>query len=278
MKRDEGIEESVSTSYRVWQTDMSGIDPKPCVASSFPSCQCETSVCQETCPEAEFWSPIRGVDDFFLITQLVPGQLGSTYQASFLYRKSGGKWAPSKLRQVPEEVLDGAMTGAVIVHRRLDGGCCGWDNVSNDQTLLHANGRDLVIFDELRTFANPDYDISFYTPTARLSPDARSVAMTISSTATSGSEIRLSESGKPNPDELSRIRRAISDLPMVEVVSAGTPSGPRFSIKHSTLAGWLSDKEILVVENGFLVAVGVPGGVRRESGIRVAHESLVFVR
>jgi hypothetical protein len=44
------------------------------------------------------------------------------------------------------------------------------------------------------------------------------------------------------------------------------------------LAGWLSDKEILVVENGFLVAVGVPGGVRRESGIRVAHESLVFVR
>ena len=278
LKQGEGGEESVSTVFRAWQTDTTGANPKPCATFSFPPCQCETGVCQETCPEAVFWNPIGGVDDFFMMTHLIPGQIGTTYQASFWYRKSDGKWTSSRLPQAIEEVLDAVKGGAVLVHRRLDGGCCGWDNVSNDQTLLRVNDKDVVIFDEIRSFANPDYDVSFYTSNARLSPEARSVAMTITATASAGADIRLSESGKPNPDELARIRRAIADLPAVEVVAGDNPSKPLFRLKHSISVGWLSDNEILVIEDGSLVAVVVPGGARREAKIRVANESFVFVR
>jgi hypothetical protein len=56
-----------------------------------------------------------GVDDFFVVTDWIPGQIGSTYQASFLYRKSEGKWSRSKLPKGIERLLDAAQGGMTIV-------------------------------------------------------------------------------------------------------------------------------------------------------------------
>jgi len=43
-------------------------------------------------------------------------------------------------------------------------------------------------------------------------------------------------------------------------------------------AGWLNEKEILLVEGKVLVAFEVATGARRQSRISVPSESLVFVR
>jgi len=76
------------------------------VSYAFGACKCETSVGSETCPEASFWWPDGGVGNFFVMTQWVPGQVGSDYQASFLYRDAGGGWSSTKLTHATEEVLD----------------------------------------------------------------------------------------------------------------------------------------------------------------------------
>jgi hypothetical protein len=49
-------------------------------------------------------------------------------------------------------------------------------------------------------------------------------------------------------------------------------------LPHATLVGWISDKEILVVEAHLLVAYNVSTGVRRKSTIRVEDAAHVFLR
>ena len=59
----------------------------------------------------------------------------------------------------------------MIVEAIPDTGCCGWSNQSNDQTLVLSDGKKITVFDEQATYKNPDYDVSFYTSNARLSPE-----------------------------------------------------------------------------------------------------------
>jgi hypothetical protein len=49
-------------------------------------------------------------------------------------------------------------------------------------------------------------------------------------------------------------------------------------LPHATLVGWLSDKEILVVEGHLLVAYNVATGARRKSNIRVEDAAHAFLR
>ncbi len=277
-EKDRNIELSVATTFRAWQSGPAGEGRVQIAEMSFVPCDCGTGVCEETCPEGEFWVPAGGILDFFFVTRWIPGQIGSTYLSSHIYRKSGERWSAQELPQAMESVLDAAQGGNIVVHAVLDGACCGWDNESSDMTILARNGRSVVLFNERERYANPNYDVSFFTSNAALSADVRFIAMTIVATAKPGADIRLSSEGKADDAELARIRRAIADLPAVEVLRLAEPPAQVFRAPRAVLVGWLSEKEILVVENHILMALDFTSGSRRGSQIRVPSETLVFLR
>ncbi len=278
VKDPNGGENSVDTTFSAWQADLGGEKQAQIAQFAFPPCQCETGACSETCPEADFWWPESGVKDFFIVTHWIQGQVSTTYQASYLYHRSGDKWLANKLMQLTERMLDGAQGGEVVVYALPDGGCCGWDNEGNDQTLLSRGGKSIVLFDEHKRYANPNYDVSFFTSNALLSPGAAFVAMTIATSFQSGMEIRLSDGGRADVKELARIRQAIKESPSVEVLKLEDPPKRIALIPHATVAGWINDKEILLVEEHLLVALDIATGVRRKSHVLVPKESLVHLR
>lgn len=280
MPPDLSLDLSVSTTFRAWQTNLSGGQAEEITSHSLPTCKCETGACTESCPEVAYWVPEEGVSDFFLATHWIPGQIQSDYRDSFLYRRTAGKWSASKLPAAVEQVLDSASdgNGVDLIEAVRDAGCCGWENESDDQALLTKNGKTTVLFDEFKRYQNQDYDVSFFTSTDKLAPNAAFVAFTVAATQKAGTEIRLSDSGKPNPGELARIQKALAELPEVEVFRMGDPPKPVARVAHAMLVGWINDEEILLVENDFLIALNVASGIRRASNIKIAKESHAFLR
>jgi hypothetical protein len=141
----------------------------------------------------------------------------------------------------------------------------------------------LSLFDEQAAYKNPDYDVSFYTENGKLSHNLSSVALTIVATSQANKPIQLAEDGQANPEESQRIRKALLDLPAVEVKRIDGKSNqdsPRriAFLPHATLVGWINDKEILIVEGHLLVAYNVASGARRKSSVRVDDAGHVFLR
>ncbi len=102
--------------------------------------------------------------------------------------------------------------------------------------------------------------------------------MTIVSTAQANKPIQLAEEGQANPEESQRIRKALADLPAVEVKSLeDTPRRVAF-VPHAALVGWMSEKEMLIVEDHVLVVYNVGTGARRKSSVRVEDAARVFLR
>jgi len=278
LERD-NVELSVSTTFHAWRSDLSGRQREDLASFDIPECRCPTGSCSESCAEARFWVPDGGVDDYFVLTRLIPGQTETKYLSSTLYEKSDRSlWSATDLQQPSQRVLDMTEHGSVIISAILDTGCCGWENQSNDQTLLLNYGRTVVLFDERAQYKNPDYDVSFFTENAKLSPQMASVAMTIDASAKSTAPIQLSEQGQASPPESQRIRKALTDLPAVAVVSAIDPGKRSAFLPNAVLVGWLSDKEIVIVENHLLVAYDIALGTRRKSTIKIDDPAFAFVR
>jgi hypothetical protein len=274
----EGIDLSTATMWQAWWTDLSGAGREELISSKFPDCRCTTGTCEESCPYGVVWAPDGVVDKLFLMTQFVAGQTEPVYQASTRYREESGKWTADPLGEPLQRLLDAAPDGKTIVEAIPDTGCCGWSNQSNDQTLELRDGKKIVLFDEQATYKNPDYDVSFYTSNARLSPELGYVAMTVASTAQANKPIQLAEDGEANPEESQRIRKALPELPAVEVKSMeDTPRRVAF-VPHAVLVGWVSEKEILIVEDHVLVVYNVGTGARRKSSVRVEDAGRVFLR
>ena len=270
---------SVRTTTRIWRTDLAGGRPEPIMSLSSPGwCRCETGACSETCPEWYFWTPDGVVGDFFMVTRFIPGQLGSSYHESLLYQRSGRTWRIKKLPQPIERPLTASEKGEVLVASVPDGGCCAWDNESNDQTLLFQNGKVLLFYDEFDRFNNRNYDVSFFTANAHFAPGNKMLAYTLVSTAWTDSQIRLSSEGKENTEELARLRKAIAELPAVEVVQPGIRTRPLISILHAELVGWLNDREILVVQDRRLAVYDIQGIKRKETTILVRTAADAFLR
>ncbi len=272
------VDLSTATTWQAWQTDLQGGGRMELVTVKFPECRCETGTCEETCPYGEFWAPDSGVEKFFLMTQFVPGQSEPEYKGSTRYQEESGKWTANALPEPLLRELDAAPGGDMLVEAIPDAGCCGWSNQSDDQTLVLSNGKKRTVFDELATYKNPDYDVSFYTSNARLSPELGYVAMTIVSTAELNKPIQLAEQGQANPEESQRIRKSLAELPAVEVKSMeDTPRRVAF-VPHATLVGWMNEKAILIVEEHVLVVYNVGTGARRKSSVRVEDAGRVFLR
>lgn len=274
----ENVELTVTTTFRAWRSDLAGKDKQALATFDFPECRCTTGACTETCPEARFWVPDGGVEDYFFLTRVIQGQTETKYLTSTLYKQSDATWTGTEVPQPLQRVLDLTDGGAIVISAILDVGCCGWENQSNDQTILTNHGKTVTLFDERAQFKNPDYDVSFFTENAKLSPGQAHVAMTIEASAKSSAPIQLAEQGQANPAESASIRKALADMPAVEVVSAADTSKRSAYLPHSYFVGWLSDKEILLVENHLLVAYNIAAATRRRSTIKVADPSFVFLR
>jgi hypothetical protein len=277
LQREE-MDLSSTTTWQAWQTDMDGNARLDLVSSPLPECRCTTGSCEETCPYGMVWVPEEGVSGFFLVTQFIAGQTGPTYKTSVRYGEEAGKWVANPVALPLQRVLDAASDGGVIVEAIPDTSCCGWVNQSDDQTLLRNPEKTLVLFDELGTFKNSDYDVSFYTSNARVQPGQGAVAMTLVTTAQPNKPIQLAEQGQASLEETQRIHKALEELPAVEVKNLEDSPKRIAYLPHATLVGWISDKEILVVEAHLLVAYNVSTGVRRKSGIRVEDAAHVFLR
>lgn len=276
LQRD-GVDLSTKTTWSAWQTDLAGADRQDLASITLPDCTCTTGGCEETCPYGEPWIPEQGVGQFFLLTQFVAGQTQSIYKATSLYQESAGKWEATPLDPPLRRVLDAANANAIL-EAIPDTGCCGWFNQSDDLTLLRLSGKTLTMFDELATYKNPDYDVTFYTLNGKLAPNLGSVAFTIVSTAHLNQPIQLADQGQANPGESLRIRKALLDLPAVEVKSVEDSPRRIAFLPQASLVGWIGDQEILIVEGHFLVGYNVANGKRRKSNIRVEDDARVFLR
>jgi len=291
LQRD-GVDLSTKNILLSWQTDLSGAARNEMASIALSDCSCPTGGCEETCAYGEAWVPDGGVGKLFLLTQFVSGKTQPVYKATSLYEENAGKWQATPLDPPLRRVLDAANAGAIL-EAIPDTACCGWENQSDDQTLLHLRGQTLTVFDERNAYKNPDYDISFYTENGKLSPGLGAVAFTIAATTQPNKAIQLAEQGQANPEESQRIRKALLDLPAVEVKSldAKSDAAKNDNVKnrqdvlrriaflpHATLVGWISEKEILIVEGHLLVAYNIASGTRRKSTIRVDDAMHVFLR
>lgn len=276
LQRD-GVDLSTKTTWLAWRTDLAGDGRQDLASVAMPECSCTTGGCEETCPYGDTWIPDEGMGKFFLLTLFIQGQTKPVYKSTSAYEENADKWTPTSFDPPLQRVLDAA-NPATILEAIPDRGCCGWSNESDDQTLLHLQGKRLTIFDELAAYKNPDYDVSFYTQNGKLSPNLRSVAVTITATAKPNTPIQLAEQGQANPEESQHIRKALVDLPAVEVKSVEDPPRPLAFLPHATLVGWINDKEIVIVEDHLLVAYNLASGARRKSNIRVDDAAQAFLR
>jgi hypothetical protein len=277
LQREE-VDLSTTVTFQAWRTDVEGKAREEVTSTKLPDCRCPTGSCDESCPSVSVWAPDGGIQNFFLTTQVVAGQTATTYKESTRYQLEGSKWTANILPQPLQRVLDANSSGSVIVEAIPDTGCCGWSNQSNDQTLVLVDGKASTIFDEQATYKNADYDVSFFTSNARLSPDGARVAMTITATTQSNKAIQLSEQGQANPEESQLIRKALPELPAVEVKSLGDTARRFAFIPHASLVGWIDDRELLIIENHLLVAYNPGTGARRKSTVKIEDAVQVFLR
>lgn len=273
-----GLDLSVRTTARVRRTDLTR--GSAVTIASLPSsgqCMCATGVCSETCPEWSLWAPGGVVGDAFLVTLVTPGQIGSTWHESLLYRRTGQQWRATKLPQPLEQPFAASSTGDLVIAAVLDGGCCAWMNEGSDKLLLVHGGAVAVLYDEFTRYDNSNYDVSFYPSNARLAPGRFMVAYTLVSTAKPGDPIPLSSSGTERPDELARVRATIAELPSIEVVRLSAPPQRTAVIPHAALVGWLNDREILTVRDGSLTVYDLQTARWRDAAIRVRTAADVFL-
>ena len=77
---------------------------------------------------------------------------------------------------------------------------------------------------------------------------------------------------------MAQVRKTISELPTVEVVQLGTPSRSAIVIAHAGLVGWVSDRELLVAQDGRLMVYDIRGTKRKETPVRLRSAADAFLR
>ena len=184
-------------------------------------------------------SPTRASEDYFLLTRLIPGQTETKYISSSLYQQSSGNW-----------VSHGAETTFTT--------SAGWRGPRLGHSGCSAGHRLLRLGKPERRsdcFPKPRQEPAVFlmsasntkTPTTMSASSRRmrscrrgvgSVAMTIEASAKSSAPIQLSEQrSEANAAESQRIRKALLELPAVQVVTAAEPA-KRTRRSCRTLSWW----------------------------------------
>ncbi len=278
-----GTAQVVRPTFQLFRGTLREPAEEQIIQKVFAACQCTTGACSETCPVGSVWAPQGVVDEFFFVTYFVPGQLQSTYDSTYLFVKRGAMWTSQKRKAPSEVILDATDRGETIVEAVPDGGCCGWENESSDQTLVSRGANRLTVFDEWSRYKNQRYDVSFFSANAAMSPDGTKLAHTIASTAHPTSDIRPSDSvpagEKLAPEERANLKELIARHPLVEVLGLTDSSRPLFQIQHATLIGWLDDREILIFKDKKLhTADASDGKLIRSLPLDVDRPDSVFLR
>jgi len=281
LQRD-GVDLSTKDTWLAWRTDLTGAKSEDLTSVSLPDCSCPTGGCEETCPYGEAWVPDDGLGKFILVTQVIAGKDQPAYNSTTLFEDTAGRWSGTGISPPLHRVLDAAGPGAIL-EAVPDTGCCGWSNQSDDQMVLRLPGKTVIVFDERSEYGNADYDVSFYAENGKLSPGLDAAAFTIAATEEGDKPIQLAKDGQADPQESQRIRKALLELPAVEVKSVDAKGGSNSTrrsafLAHATLVGWITDKEILMVEDHLLVDYSLATGTRRRSNIRVEDAADVFLR
>jgi hypothetical protein len=274
LQRD-GVDLSTATQWLAWSTGLDGKDRQEIARTVFKDCRCSTGGCEETCAHGEVAASPVGVDGAFLYNEVIAGQTQPVYKSSARYSEDAGKWSSSLVAPALRRVLD--VSGQAVIEALPDTGCCGWANQSNDQTFLRLPDRTVTILDEQISFGNADYDVSFFTANGKVSPGMTMVATTIASTGQPNRPIQLAEQGQGDPEEMRRIRKALAEMPSVEVKSVSGPAKRLAYIPHASLVGWITEKEMLIVEDRVLVGYNVASGARRKSVIHVEDAEHVYL-
>jgi hypothetical protein len=272
---DGGGDSLYALRTRIVRTDLSGRVVETALDHTFPPCDCATAVCSETCPVALLDVPGNVIGGSFVFSHFIEGQTDATMGPSTLYRRGVNGWAASAIHQAfDESVLLPSGDGLLIEN---DGGCCGDVNGSSDRASWRGADSASTLYDEWTEFHNSSYQVTFAVARACLAPGGGRAALTIQSTQPVAGPIELSEDGQDDAKTLAAIRRSLAELPVVEVYATGHHPTPIRRLTHVALAEWISADEILVVDNGRLVAIDVTTGRRRESTIQVRGADDVIV-
>lgn len=102
---------------------------------------------------------------------------------------------------------------------------------------------------------------------AILAPGGRRVAIALQGSALAGAPIELRDEALPDTIELTTVRRALAPMPVVDIFEPGVTKQRKRRIEHAQFVGWASDREVLVIDRGHIVAVDVETRKRRESAI-----------
>lgn len=275
-EQDVGNEVARTAEFLCWTTDLDGRNARPLAQFTFPKCDCG-GACDDSCPRGKVWTPPGGVSSFFYLTRFIPGQTESKEVETDLYQNAGAGWKTRKLEVPVSRLLDARDNGNTYIEAIPDGGCCGWENESDDLTYLVRNGQRATLFDEYARFHNQDYDVSFSTEVAEFSPDGAEIAYSITATSKAGQPIRLADGRKKNPEELRQIQASLLTLPLVEVLAAGNLQNPRVNLPITELIGWAGVHRLLVWRDGQLFVVDTTSGQLAPTGLKAEKAADVIL-
>lgn len=255
--------------------DANKLVEEPISITNFEECECETGICEETCPFGYLVEPKGGISNFLEIEHRVCGQLETRVEGYTYFEKINGNWIKTngegKFKQPFIEVYE-------------DGGCCGWINASSDMLFVTDGKIKKVIFNEWDRFSNKNYDVSFVPNNGELSPDFSMIAYeiiveeyVINEYKNTGT-IRLSCDGVENKEELNRIISILQDLPIAEIVSIQNENKKILELKNTRFIGWINNNKLLLQKDTAIYTYDISNIDFVSLSLSVKPNEYVFLR
>ena len=234
-------------------------------------------------PAPDVWAPNGVVRDFLVVTHWEhqwsdyvpepdsnithPDDLPScsALQTVCWHHESGG-WSNDDIDNPP--LLDAAAQGSVRLQLDETVEMNGYENGCG-RVKFTTPASQIVLSNTCANYPAPNYDAGIMPANAILAPGGRRAAITLRGSPASDAKISLRYEAHADSLELRALRRALAEMPVVDIYEPGVASKPRLRIGHVELVGWTSNREVLVVQRGHIVGIDVETGRRRESTIEV---------
>lgn len=268
--------DSMIRNVHVDRLDLSGHPIRRELDLDLEHCDCRTSVCSESCPEVVIWTPDGVVRDAFYLMFWTQGQIESSFGPSFVYRADSTAWRPTEIDVSPYLDLDLQDFGRTSITKGAEPQ--GDDDEPFSHSFTFTAGDSVYeVFDEWQRFHNQGFAVSFECKSGKIAPDGQRIAYVLNSRTDPALPLGVIKGSHPDTLQAPHIRRALAEMPRVEVFEPQSQSRVAWQEPNSQLVGWLSDSEVLVVERGKLVAIDVNTRLRRSSSIPVRSPGDAFV-